>query len=107
LKRGITAIFGAVSANTLNGYVFVQEPGKACFWCFKPDMPVQKDTRCYQPAVVYSHTAVIGIATYAAVRLIMGQELGWNCYDVHLDSDSMARTVPMRQGCKICGGGAE
>ncbi|MBA3045315.1 MAG: hypothetical protein FP824_03795 [Euryarchaeota archaeon] len=102
LEHNIPVIFAAVSRTTLNGYVFIQN-GRACFNCINS---LKKNTKeeCREPSVIYIHTAIIGIVTYAVVSLLMNWNMSWNFYELFLDSESRVLLREKRVDCEICKG---
>lgn len=104
-KQGIPVIFTAVSAQADHAYVFIQEPGKACFGCLFP-RSINNDTYPCPgtPAVKDILKVMGGIVAYAVDSLIMKRLRVWNYKSVFLDgtipgSDSL---IEARQDCKLC-----
>jgi molybdopterin/thiamine biosynthesis adenylyltransferase len=104
-KQGIPVIFTAVSAQADHGYVFIQEPGKACFGCLFP-RSINDDTYPCPgtPAVKDILKVMGGIVSYAVDSLIMKRLRVWNYKSVFLDgtipgSDSL---IEARKECKLC-----
>ncbi|MFC1865145.1 ThiF family adenylyltransferase [Chloroflexota bacterium] len=100
----IPVIFIAVSEDADHGYVFVQEPGKACYGCLFPD--AVDDTRQYpcSPAIIDILKTVAGIATYAVDTLIMNRIRNWNYKEIFLSGMVPERNVFIRkrEKCPIC-----
>lgn len=105
-KRGIPVVFNAVSDSGANGYVFVQEPGKACFGCFMPDaFSVDKATPCPgSPALKDILKVVAGIVLYAVDSLVMNRVRSWNYKEIFLDGSipEFCRVISKREDCRIC-----
>jgi molybdopterin/thiamine biosynthesis adenylyltransferase len=104
-KQGIPVIFTAVSAQADHGYVFIQEPGKACFGCLFP-RSINNDTYPCPgtPAIKDILKIMGGIVSYAVDTLIMKRLRVWNYKSIFLDgtipgSDSL---IEARQDCKLC-----
>lgn len=102
LEHNIPVIYSAVSKTTRNGYVFVQD-GNACFNCINPRKGEQKQA-CREPSVIYIHTAIIGIVTFAVVSMILGWELPWNYYELFMDDESRVITRQKKDDCEVCQG---
>jgi adenylyltransferase/sulfurtransferase len=104
-KHAIPVIFTAVSRQADHGYVFIQEPGKACFDCLFP-RAVNDDTYPCPgtPAVKDILKVVAGIVTYAVDSLLMKRLRVWNYKHIFLDgtipgSDWM---LEKRKDCRLC-----
>ncbi|MGH8656553.1 MAG: HesA/MoeB/ThiF family protein [Burkholderiales bacterium] len=73
-KQGIPVIFTAVSRQADHGYVFIQEPGAACFGCLFPNAINDDTYPCPRaPAVTDILKVVAGIVVYAVDTLLMGR----------------------------------
>ena len=74
----IPVIFTAVSADARHGYVFVQEPGKACFGCLFTDAVNDETYPCPgTPAVKDILKVVGGLVSYAVDTLLMDRLRLW------------------------------
>lgn len=106
--RNIPALFGGASTTADCAYVFVQEPGKACFGCAFPDEA--KDTRnpCPgSPAIKDLFKGLASLALYAVDSLFMDRPRNWQLYTLH-PSDAeftYSGAIERRPDCPICGGG--
>ncbi len=105
LATCVPVIFIAVDLVAENGYVFVQEPGQACFGCAFPRCMEDRSFPCRTPAVKDILMAVSGLALYAFDSLIMSRQRAWNYRNVHLAgvAPSTVLTVERRPDCPICG----
>ena len=98
----------AVSTDADYGYVFIQEPGKACWACaFKPEFSSQ-DEEDICPNVPASNDilkALAGLATYAIDTLIMNRKRDWNYRAVSLSRSDFGGSflVEKRANCAVCG----
>jgi molybdopterin/thiamine biosynthesis adenylyltransferase len=107
-EKGIPVIFTAVSRTANNGYVFVQEPGKACFGCLFPNSVNDETYPCPGiPAVKDILKVVAGIVIYAVDTLLMNRLRFWNYKDVFLDGSvpGSDRNIMKREDCPLCQGG--
>jgi molybdopterin-synthase adenylyltransferase len=107
-RLGVPAVFAAVSETADHGYVFVQEPGKACWGCMFPDEVNDETYPCPgTPAVKDILKVVAGIVVYAVDTLLPGMTRlrCWNYKSVHLCGSAPDRdwTVERRDDCKLCG----
>lgn len=104
-------MFMAVSTDADYGYVFVQEPGRACWACaMKPEQTASDDDadqrRC--PGVAASIDIIktlAGVALYAVDTLIMDRPRDWNYRVISLsrsDFGGSCRVGP-RDDCPVCG----
>jgi molybdopterin/thiamine biosynthesis adenylyltransferase len=108
-ERAMPVIFTAVSETANNGYVFVQEPGGACFGCMFKDAIDDQTYPCGTAAVKDILKVVAGIVVYAVDSLLMPRKRSWNYKDEYLDGSipGNAWQVEKREDCKLCGGGQE
>jgi len=107
-RHNMPVIFTAVDEAANYGYVFVQEPGKACFACMFPDSLDDKTSPCPgTPAVKDILTVVGGIVTYAVDTLLMQRRRTWNYKSVYLDGSipGFDWQVERREDCKLCQSG--
>lgn len=97
-------IFIAVDLLAEAGYVFVQEPGKACFGCLFPKTMFGSKVPCRTPAAKDILKVTAGIATYAIDTLLMGRKRSWNHREEHLAGfmPSFARIVEKLSDCPLC-----
>ena len=109
-KMKIPVIFAAVADSGNQGYVFLQEPGNACFNCVKPVEKVteEKDDAderypCDQPSAIYIHQVIAGIVVYATLIKIMHKRAPWHWRDTFLREEARAFDPPRRNDCKVCG----
>ena len=108
----IPAIIYAVSTDASYGYVFVQEPGKACWGCvFKPELTASDTTRSNSsktcapsPACCDILKALAGHVLYALDSLLMDRKRDWNYRVISLDRSEMliSKHVSKREGCELC-----
>lgn len=107
----IACIFFAISTDADYGYVFVQEPGKACWNCvLKTDLMNPSRTsaqeRCPNvPSCVDLLKTLGGIALYAIDTLVMNRKRDWNYYVLSLSRSDFgsAQMVERRPSCTVCG----
>ena len=99
----------AVSEDAEHGYVFVQEPGKACYACLFPHAVGDDQYHPCGPSVVDILKVVAGVALYAVDSLVMPRRRTWNYREVFLAGDipDRAATVERRPDCLICGEAAK
>lgn len=102
---GMPAVFIAVDSLAEAGYVFVQEPGKACFGCLFPKTMYGRKAPCRTPAAKDILKVVAGIALYAIDSLLMDRKRNWNYREVHLAGfmPGCERVVERRPDCPLCG----
>ena len=105
--HSLPAIFTAVSRDADQGYVFVQEPGGACFGCLFPDAVGNEITPCPGvPAVLDILKIVGGLVLYASDTLLMQRRRDWNYRLVRLAGyvADEKRWIPSQFDCDICRG---
>ena len=109
--RGIFGVFVAVGRDADKGYVFIQEPGKACWaCCFRPEKEQVKqedeDAQCPGvPACCDILKTVSGFALYAVDTLIMNRPRDWNYKLFSLGESEFGGSsiVARREDCIVCG----
>jgi len=106
-------VFAAVSEDAGHGYVAVQEPGKACFGCFRPQAlgPEQAVSRadgaCPRTPAVFDVVGLVAVvALYAVDSLVMNRPRKWNFKQIALHGlfPEINAKIPKREGCPLCGG---
>jgi molybdopterin/thiamine biosynthesis adenylyltransferase len=104
-EQQIPVVFTSVSTDASHGYVFVQEPAKACFVCQFPKALNDETYPCGTPAVKDILKVVGGIVSYAVDSLLMERLRTWNYKNVYLDGTIPGNDwlVPRRPDCKLCG----
>lgn len=109
LERAIPGVFWAVSTDADWGWVFVQEPERACLSCLFPPT-VTRDVgaaeRCPgTPASCDSLMVVGGLALYAVDTLVMHRRRDWNYRSTSLSRSEFGRSLAIaRQStCELCG----
>ncbi len=105
-ERGIPVVFIAVDYVAENGYVFVQEPGKACFGCaFAKSVLNPRKAPCRTPAVKDILKVVSGAALYAVDTLLMDRKRAWNYRNFHLAgfAPSNELMIQSKDDCPLCG----
>ncbi len=106
-KHSIPAVFTAVSENGGLGYVFVQEPGKACFGCaFPASIGNVKEPCPGVPAIKDILKLLSGFSLYAIDSLLMDRKRNWNLRVVYLAGfvPDVCRIVSPNPECPLCGG---
>jgi molybdopterin-synthase adenylyltransferase len=91
-----------------HGYVFVQEPGKACFACLFPNSVDDQTFPCPgTPAVKDILKVVGGMVIYALDSLLVKRPRSWNFKSVYLDGSIPGSDwqVERRDDCKLCQSG--
>jgi len=109
LERNIPVIYAAVANSGNQGYVFLQEPKKACFNCVKSckeqdAKKVKTRYQCAQPSAIYIHQVITGIIVYIAILKLMGKKAPWHWRDTFLREEARAFDPPKREDCEVCGG---
>ncbi len=105
-ERKTPVIFTAVSMNANHGYVFVQEPEKACFGCLFPYAVKDRTSPCpNSPAVKDILKVMGGIVIYAIDTLFMGRKRSWNFKQVFLAGfvNDITATIEKKGDCPLCG----
>jgi len=104
-KLGIPVVFTAVNELGNAGYVFVQEKGKACFGCFRPNAINDEKMPCPgSPAIKDILKVVGGVVLYAVDSLFMDRLRVWNYKEIFLDGTipEFCATINRKKDCKLC-----
>jgi len=106
-------VIAAVSDDAGHGYAAVQEPGQACFGCFRPQA-LSADTAVAagegacpaDPAVIDVVSLVAMLSLYALDSLIMARPRAWNFKQIALHGlfPDVSTVVARRPDCPLCGG---
>lgn len=104
---GKPVVFAGLSQDGLYGYVFVQEPGQACFQCAFPNVEVRLGVRegCggYAGEMAYVLTGFVVFAVDSLVIKHPSRARSWNICKVYLSSMPDLRTrVEKRKECPLC-----
>ena len=110
---GIPTVIEAISDDADYGYVFVQIPGEACWWCVfggsvdQSNSVEEDEKKC--PVVGASIDILKGLSghvLYAVDSIIMNRSREWNYRTISLRSSELCRSmyVNPRENCPICGG---
>jgi molybdopterin/thiamine biosynthesis adenylyltransferase len=99
-------VFVAVDETADHGYVFVQEPGRACIACALPWVTHRAEVARCTPAgaVIDILEVVAGFVAYAIDSLLMPRPRGWNYRQVRLSGfgPEVSRFVERRPDCDLC-----
>jgi len=105
-NNDLPGIFTGVSLDADHGYVFIQEPGGACFGCAKPEAARDKEEPCPGSPAVKDILKLMGaLVIYTVDTLVMDRNRKWNYREVYLadpDFDSFS-TILKKESCPICG----
>jgi len=99
-------VITGLDQEAVGGYVFVQEPGGACFRCYRPDAGGGEP--CPGAAAVKDLTkTVAGTALFAVDSTVLERPRRWDRFEVSLSGlpEPTTRTVAQRDDCSLCGGG--
>jgi molybdopterin/thiamine biosynthesis adenylyltransferase len=103
-EQKIPVVFTSVSEDASHGYVFVQEPGKACFGClFKEAITDERYFPC-SPGVTDILKVVGGIVSYAIDSILMDRLRTWCFKNVYLCGSIPGNDwmVDRRKDCPLC-----
>ncbi len=105
LEKRLPVIYLAVSRDGNQGYVFVQEPGKACFGCAFPGAVEGRESPCPDtPAIKDILKVVAGVALYAADTIVCDRKRNWNYRVIHLAGfmPDTSKEIKRRPECPLC-----
>ena len=106
MELNIPAVFSAVSRDGNQGYVFVQEPGRACFGCAFPQTVTTTESPCPNtPAIKDVLKLIAGVVLYAADTVLCDRKRNWNYRMIHLAGfmPDMNTNIKKRSNCLLCG----
>jgi len=106
LNHNLPVIFSAVSRDGNQGYVFVQEQGKACFGCAFPGALKGRESPCPNtPAIKDILKVVAGVVLYAADTIICDRKRNWNYRMIYLAGymPDVNQQIDRRPDCPLCG----
>ena len=92
-------------ATANHGYVYVQEPGEACFACMFPQALEDKSRAECVPSSIDILQPIVGLALYAIDSLLMARSRPWNYRVVYLDGCLPDLTMRRERSpnCPVCG----
>lgn len=102
---GIPLVAVAVARDASSGYVFVQEPEKACLGCYRGKALLNDNRQPCPgtPAVIDVLQVLGGLSSYAVSTLLMPRPRAWNLARVSMRLASTApAAVDKRMDCPIC-----
>lgn len=105
INNMLPVIFSAVSRDANQGYVFVQERGKACFGCAFANAISNETTPCPNtPAIKDILKIVSGLALYAADTIFMSRKRDWNFRMIYLAGfvTDDNRWIEQNPNCPLC-----
>lgn len=94
-----------LSANT--GYVFIQEPGKACFGCALPNAVNNEREPCpNSPAVIDLVKIISGLVLFSIDSTVMERKRNWNFRQIFMGGfvPETLKNVERREDCALCNG---
>lgn len=99
-------IFTGLDEEATTGYVFIQEPGKACIACARPETAKGGERiPCRQAAAIIDLGKIIsGFVLFAIDTTVMKRKRDWNYRQIFIAGfvPEILKTVEKRQGCLIC-----
>lgn len=104
-REGLPAIHAAMGTDGNRLYVFVQEPGAACWGCAFPHYVDDRTYPCGLPGIIDCLMVVSGIIVYTVDTLISDRRREWNLREISLDGSIAERSkmVARNPDCVICG----
>lgn len=108
IERSIPGVFWAVSTDADWGWVFVQEPKKACLHCAFPDNVARDENvkdRCpATPASCDILMALGALALYTIDTLVMSRARDWNYRTLSLSRSDFGKALMIlrKEDCRLC-----
>jgi molybdopterin/thiamine biosynthesis adenylyltransferase len=100
-------IFTGLDRNANTGYIFVQEPSKACFGCAFPNAVSNKRTPCPNtPAIIDLVKTIAGYVLFSIDSTIMKRKRNWNYRQLFMGGfvPEIVKTVDKKEICPLCKG---
>ena len=104
IQHTIPCVFAGVTHDAGSGYVFVQEPGKACLQCLFPDLGAGTSPCPGVPAVLDILTVLGGFILYAVDSLLMQRKRSWNYRAINLPglAPDVCVCLEKKNACELC-----
>ncbi len=100
-------IFTGLDQNANTGYVFIQEPGKACIGCALPNAVNNEREPCPNtPAVIDLVKIISGLVLFSIDSTVMKRKRNWNFRQVFLGGfvPETMKDIEKRKDCALCSG---
>ena len=99
----VPTIFTAISPEADSGWVFLQEPGKACFGCFAGDMLGRPARKCTGSSIDINKV-MGGLVSYVVDSLIMNRPRDWNYKRIFFTGpfEDISKNIDKDDKCKLC-----
>lgn len=98
-------IFTGLDRNASTGYVFIQEPDKACISCALPHIAENKRESCPNtPAVIDLVKIISGYVLFAIDSVTMGRKRNWNHRQIFVAgfAPEVLTNTERKKDCYIC-----
>lgn len=105
LRDQTPVVFVNVSKDGEACRLFVQNPGGACYACYRPTslVPRPRAPCLPTPAIVDILHIATGLAVRATTTLLLGTAIGeYNCRDLTMTGTDLTKTVQRRNECPLC-----
>ena len=105
----IPVIHCAVSRDANGLYVFIEEPGQACFLCAFPEFASDNSYPCNLPGINDVLSVTAGHILFACDTIIGTRHREWNLRKCWLDGGlpDFTQQIEPRPGCEFCAGTAQ
>jgi len=98
-------IFTGLDTEATMGYVFIQELGKACIACARPDATGGERIPCRQAAAIIDLGKIIsGLVLFAIDTTVMKRRRDWNYRQIFIAGfvPEILNKIEKRKGCPVC-----
>jgi molybdopterin/thiamine biosynthesis adenylyltransferase len=103
----VPIIFIGLDRDANTGYLFIQEPGKACIGCVLPHILLNKKEPCPNtPAVIDLVKIMAGFTLFAVDSTVMQRKRNWNYRQIFLGGfvPDVLQNVQRKKDCLLCSG---
>jgi molybdopterin/thiamine biosynthesis adenylyltransferase len=101
----VPVIFTGLDQNANTGYVFIQEPGKACIGCALPNAVSNKREPCPDtPAVIDLVKIISGFTLFSVDSTVMKRNRNWNYRQLFLGGfvPEILKNIDKKEDCSLC-----
>lgn len=98
-------IFTGLDQNVNTGYIFIQEPSRACIGCALPHTVSNKREPCPNtPAVIDLVKIIAGLTLFAIDSTVMKRKRNWNYRQIFMGGfvPEVVKKIDRKENCALC-----